>query len=125
MLLRRLNSHLAELSAEIEATVSEALAVELEPVAIRLQPPSAQDFHKSLEELFAQGAAPRAAHSCDCHLRRTSRVCVSIDFRVWRVRCGNAHCGEAAGARANQHHLGPPLQQRPVPHRGLLRGRPE
>ena len=56
VLLRRINEHLAELTQEIEATVSEVLAVELQPVAISLTPPSARDFHNTLATLFAQGS---------------------------------------------------------------------
>ena len=55
VLLRRLNAHLAELTKEIEDSVCEVLAIEVQPIAISLTPPSAQDFHDTLAQLFAAG----------------------------------------------------------------------
>lgn len=39
----------------MQAVVSERLSVRLEPVDLRLKPPSAQEFHDSLQHLFATG----------------------------------------------------------------------
>ena len=50
-----INRRLESLSRQIEATVGEALDVRLEPVTIAMDPPAAQDFHDSLQNLFAQG----------------------------------------------------------------------
>jgi hypothetical protein len=57
VLLRHLNAHLAELSAEVEDIVSQQLDIVLTPVSIKLHPPSADDFHNTLAQLFAQGTA--------------------------------------------------------------------
>ncbi|KAK9830273.1 hypothetical protein WJX72_010744 [[Myrmecia] bisecta] len=54
-LFRRINTHLQALSQRIEAAVGEVLEVRLEPAHIRLEMPSAQDFHTSLQTLFAEG----------------------------------------------------------------------
>lgn len=50
-----INRQLESLSRQIEATVGEALDLRLEPVTIAMDPPAAQDFHDSLQNLFAQG----------------------------------------------------------------------
>lgn len=50
-----INRQLESLSRQIEATVGEALDLRLEPVTIAIDPPAAQDFHESLQNLFAQG----------------------------------------------------------------------
>ncbi len=50
-------SHLSLLvHFRVQAVVSERLSVRLEPVDLRLQPPTAQEFHDSLQRLFAAGA---------------------------------------------------------------------
>ncbi len=56
VLLRQLNAHLAQLSAEVEDIVSHQLDIVLTPVAIKLRPPTAEEFHETLAHLFAQGA---------------------------------------------------------------------
>ena len=58
MLLHRINSHLAVLARAIEATVGELLSVHLEAVPIRMEPPSAQAFHASLQDLLSRGQSP-------------------------------------------------------------------
>ena len=50
-----INQHLQSLSRQIEATVGRVLEVRLEPVTIAMDPPAAQDFHESLQNLFAMG----------------------------------------------------------------------
>lgn len=50
-----INTRLESLSRQIEATVGEALDLRLEPVTIAMDPPASQDFHDSLQNLFAQG----------------------------------------------------------------------
>ena len=50
-----INQHLRALSSQIEATVGRVLDVRLEPVTIVMDPPAAQDFHESLQNLFALG----------------------------------------------------------------------
>ena len=54
-LLRLINCHLDDLSRCIEAAVSERLEIRLEPVAIHLAVPNAQEFHTSIQDLFAKG----------------------------------------------------------------------
>lgn len=58
-----INRRLESLSRQIEATVGEALNLRLEPVIIAMDPPAAQDFHESLQHLFAQGGLQCC---CDC-----------------------------------------------------------
>ena len=50
-----INRRLESLSREIEGTVGRVLDLRLEPVTIAMDPPAAQDFHDSLQNLFAQG----------------------------------------------------------------------
>jgi hypothetical protein len=50
-----INRRLESLSREIEGTVGQVLDLRLEPVTITMDPPAAQDFHDSLQNLFAQG----------------------------------------------------------------------
>jgi hypothetical protein len=50
--LTHLTSHI------VQAVVEERLSVRLEPVALRLKPPSAQEFHDSLQRLFTEGDTP-------------------------------------------------------------------
>ena len=50
-----INRRLEGLSQQIEAAVGEVLDLRLEPVTIAMDPPAAQDFHDSLQNLFAQG----------------------------------------------------------------------
>lgn len=91
VLLGRLNTHLAEITQEIEAVVGEALAIELQPVAISLPLPSAQDFHETLAELFAQGALPRVSHPSICvHLLCYSHITIKICF--YKVLCHESPC---------------------------------
>lgn len=53
-----INRRLESLSRQIEATVGDVLDLRLEPVTIAMDPPAAQDFHDSLQNLFAQGQQP-------------------------------------------------------------------
>lgn len=39
----------------VQTVVEERLSVRLEPVDLRLKPPSAQEFHDSLQRLFSEG----------------------------------------------------------------------
>lgn len=55
VLFHRINGHLAVLARAIEATVGELLSVRLEAVPIRMEPPSAQTFHASLQDLLSRG----------------------------------------------------------------------
>ena len=65
VLLRQLNAHLSLLSAEVEDIVSHQLEIVLTPVAIKLRPPTAEEFHATLAHLFAQGALyPSYSHTC-------------------------------------------------------------
>lgn len=50
-----LNSHMKRLAQRVEAAVGEALEVQLEPTALRLDPPTAQQFHADLQNLFDTG----------------------------------------------------------------------
>ena len=55
-MLGSINAHLERLARQIEHLVGAALDVRLEPVLIRMEPPSAQEFHSSLQDLFRMGA---------------------------------------------------------------------
>ena len=78
-LLRRLNVHLEQLSRTIEAVVSESLSVRLEPVDLRLEKPSASEFHDSLQELFAAGAPSTHTHT-HAHISRVILYCSHMPF---------------------------------------------
>ena len=56
-MFRMLNGHLTRLGRRIEAAVGELLDVHLEPATLKLEPPSAQQFHADLQQLFDAGAA--------------------------------------------------------------------
>ena len=59
-----INRRLDSLSRQIEATVGDVLDLRLEPVTIAMDPPAAQDFHDSLQNLFAQGTVKSAVSGC-------------------------------------------------------------
>ena len=75
LLFHRINGHLAVLSGAIEATVGELLSVQLEAVPIRMQPPSAQTFHASLQELLAKGT-PCLTACTHAHIRSKAGKCL-------------------------------------------------
>ena len=83
-----INRQLESLSRQIEATVGEALDLRLEPVTIAMDPPAAQDFHESLQNLFAQGISmllqkvipALKLQSSVCQLKALKRIgCYSLD----------------------------------------------
>ena len=55
-----INQHLSSLARDIEDVVGRTLDLRLEPVDIRMDPPTAQDFHDSLQQLFSSGPCPDA-----------------------------------------------------------------
>ena len=63
LLLRRqlfaaINTHVEQLAREIEAHVCTGLALpRLAPADMRIRPPSAEQFHASLQDLFSRGEA--------------------------------------------------------------------
>jgi hypothetical protein len=76
-----INRRLESLSREIEGTVGQVLDLRLEPVTIAMDPPAAQDFHDSLQNLFAQGdpasaSASAAALHCVCVVPGLMLCCV-------------------------------------------------
>jgi hypothetical protein len=70
-MFRLLNRHLKRLAQRVEVAVGEALEVQLEPAALHLDPPTAQQFHADLQDLFDTGA----------HLTPPSILKVSFYFR--------------------------------------------
>jgi tRNA U34 5-carboxymethylaminomethyl modifying GTPase MnmE/TrmE len=92
-LLRRLNGHLEGLSRAIEAVVAERLSVRLEPVDLRLQPPTAQQFHDSLQRLFAAGITQKEV------VKERSR---EVEFTQWERRYRNGLC------RTGEYYVGRP-----------------
>ena len=77
-----INQHLQTLSRQIEATVGRVLEVRLEPVTIAMDPPAAQDFHESLQNLFAMG---KPAFSC-------IRQCIFLQKGAQAANLGNSCC---------------------------------
>ncbi len=67
-MFRLLNHHMKRLAQRVETAVGEALEVVLEPAALHLDPPTAQQFHSDLQDLFDSGAyagcvcSPGSAH---------------------------------------------------------------
>ncbi|KAK3275091.1 hypothetical protein CYMTET_16760 [Cymbomonas tetramitiformis] len=77
--IQEINGALAELSAEVEATVEEQLgSVTLEPVRISLVPPTITEHHTHLTELLRQDAA--SGHS--------GEVAHGYSGRAARAQCG-------------------------------------
>ncbi|CAL8468472.1 g8012 [Coccomyxa elongata] len=58
-MFRLLNHHMKRLAQRVEAAVGEALEVVLEPAALHLDPPTAQQFHSDLQDLFDSAIEPR------------------------------------------------------------------
>lgn len=65
-----LNGHLARLGARVEAAVGGLLHVRLEPAALCLAPPSAQQHHADLQALFDAGERGYGVLSCAVFLRQ-------------------------------------------------------
>ncbi len=55
-LFAALNAQLEVLARRIEAVVGDALDVALEPAALAIAPPTPEQFHADLRELFSTGA---------------------------------------------------------------------
>lgn len=58
-LFEALNRQLERLARRIEAVVGDALDVTLEPAALAIAPPTPEQFHADLRELFSAGAPAR------------------------------------------------------------------
>ena len=71
-----INQHLSGLARDIEDVVGRTLDLRLEPVDIRMDPPTAQDFHDSLQQLFSSGPCP------DAHPRICARTIVFTSFSL-------------------------------------------
>jgi hypothetical protein len=54
------NAHLDALSRRIEGSVNAALEVRLAPAELRLEVPSAEQFHSNITDLLSQGGWARA-----------------------------------------------------------------
>ncbi|KAK9809277.1 hypothetical protein WJX73_000125 [Symbiochloris irregularis] len=54
-MFRAVNAHLERLSRAVEDVVGGLLSLRLEPVVVRMEPPSATEFHTSLQQLFSAG----------------------------------------------------------------------
>lgn len=52
-----LNQHLQCLARDIEDVVGAALNLQLEPISMELDPPSLEQFHHSIQELFQKGTS--------------------------------------------------------------------
>lgn len=63
-MFRAVNLHLERLARAVDATVGDLLSLRMEPVLLRMDPPSAAEFHHSLQELFDKGALLERALSC-------------------------------------------------------------
>ncbi|DBA79311.1 TPA: hypothetical protein ACH3X2_007790 [Trebouxia sp. C0005] len=96
-----INRRLESLSREIEGTVGQVLDLRLEPVTIAMDPPAAQDFHDSLQNLFAQGIRQRSV------TRRRHR---QQDYTVWEPRFRNGLC------RTGQYFVGRPARRHVPEH---------
>lgn len=55
-MFQAVNAHLERLARAVDSVVGDLLALRLEPVVVRMDPPSAAQFHSSLQELFERGA---------------------------------------------------------------------
>ena len=55
------NAHLERLARAVDDVVGGLLALRLEPVLVRMEPPSAAEFHSSLQQLFEKGEPPFVA----------------------------------------------------------------
>jgi hypothetical protein len=55
--------HNIQSTCVVQAVVAERVSVRLEPVDLRIAPPSAQEFHDSLQRLFTEGGIPACAHA--------------------------------------------------------------
>ena len=55
-MFRAVNLHLERLSRAVDAAVGDVLSLRIEPVLLRMEPPTATEFHHSLQELFENGA---------------------------------------------------------------------
>ena len=55
-MFRAVNAHLERLSRAVEDVVGGLLSLRLEPVVVRMEAPSATEFHTSLQQLFTAGA---------------------------------------------------------------------
>ncbi|DBA78877.1 hypothetical protein WJX77_008617 [Trebouxia sp. C0004] len=91
-----INRRLESLSREIEETVGQVLDLRLEPITIAMDPPAAQDFHDSLQNLFAQGIRQRSM------TRRRHR---QQDHTVWEPHFRNGLC------RTGQYFVGRPARR--------------
>ena len=58
-MFQAVNAHLEKLSRGVDDVVGGLLSLRLEPVLVRMDPPSAAEFHCSLQELFEKGAPAR------------------------------------------------------------------
>eukprot|EP00884_Botryococcus_braunii_P002284 jgi/Botrbrau1/12056/Bobra.0295s0011.1 len=72
-----INKQLDKVSAAIEASVGEILNVRLEPVNLRIEIPTSEDFHNSLAELFKHGVS---------HKHVTKTRLVTEEVPIWHKR---------------------------------------
>ena len=121
VLLRQLNAHLALLSAEVEDIVSHQLDIVLTPVAIKLRPPTAEEFHETLAHLFAQGVSLSISSTSPrevvlrCEIALFVHIHASCASSTLRGGCRKTgfcerrhrvpHGGEAEAADGDDDHL--------------------
>lgn len=74
-LFEALNRQLERLARRIEATVGDALDVTLEPAALAIAPPTPEQFHADLRELFSAGALARVSQSCRARVSGVHACC--------------------------------------------------
>lgn len=60
-MFQAVNAHLERLSRGVDDVVGGLLHLRLEPVVVRMEPPTAAQFHSSLQELFEKGECPHDA----------------------------------------------------------------
>ena len=54
-MFQAVNAHLERLARAVNSVVGDLLALRLEPILVRMDPPTAAQFHSSLQELFERG----------------------------------------------------------------------
>ena len=90
-----LNVHLDSLARDVEQVVGAALNLRLEPLDIQLDPPNAQQFHKSIQELFDTGEnlSLRSLHSSDMQIVNKQFLkkieAKSASLLDWRRTCSS------------------------------------
>lgn len=96
-MFQAVNAHLEKLARAVDDVVGGLLSLRLEPVLVRMEPPSAAEFHSSLQELFEKGALP-AHPAFTCLLEGPPTCRVQEGSRGALLRCKSLPCSSAHGA---------------------------